>query len=119
MTRGSALEAVVLHDVLDPGVVVEPLHRQVLAVPGMLEPSVGHLGDKRHVGVDPHAAAAIRAARPALEVQTDDASPYLLPLANLTASSSSLNRWAVTTGPKISFCTSSSSWRRSAMSVGS
>ena len=85
----------------------------------MLEPSVGHLGDKRDAGVDPHAAAAIRAARPALEVQTDDASPYSLPLANLTASSSSLNRWAVTTGPKTSFCTSSSSWRRSAMSVGS
>src|ERR1700752_1381472 len=44
------------HDVLDPGVVLEPVHREVLAVAGVLEAAVRHLGDERDVGVDPDAA---------------------------------------------------------------
>src|SRR5829696_152271 len=44
------------HHVLDPGVVLEAVHRQVLAVAGVLEAAVRHLGDQRDVGVDPHAA---------------------------------------------------------------
>src|ERR1700733_1741390 len=44
------------HDVLDPGVVLEPVHGQVLAVTRVLEATVRHLGDQRDVGVDPHAA---------------------------------------------------------------
>ena len=37
------LVADVVHDVLDPGVVLEAVHRQVLAVPGVLEAAVRHL----------------------------------------------------------------------------
>ena len=44
------------HNVLDAGVVLDPVDRQVLAVPGVLEAAVGHLGDEGDVGVDPHAA---------------------------------------------------------------
>src|SRR5580704_14191057 len=44
----------VAHDVLDAGVVLEAVHGQVLAVPGVLEPAVRHLGHDRDVGVDPH-----------------------------------------------------------------
>src|ERR1035437_7149963 len=44
------------HDVLDPGVVLEPVHRQVLAVTGVLEAAVRHLGDQREGGFDPEAA---------------------------------------------------------------
>src|SRR5215467_834838 len=44
------------HHVLDAGVVLEPVHRQVLAVPGALEAAVRHLGDQRDVRVDPDAA---------------------------------------------------------------
>src|SRR5215470_14883222 len=44
------------HHVLDAGVVLEPVHRQVLAVPGALEAAVRHLGDERDVRVDPDAA---------------------------------------------------------------
>src|SRR6266516_176576 len=35
----------VTHHVLDTRVVLESVHRQVLAVPGVLEPPVRHLGD--------------------------------------------------------------------------
>ena len=56
VTRWSALEPVVDHHVLDPGVVLEPVHRQVLAVARVLEAAVRHLPDQRDVGVDPDAA---------------------------------------------------------------
>src|SRR6185437_9050751 len=46
----------VTHHVLDTGVVLESVHRQVLAVPGVLEPPVRHLGNERNVGVDPDGA---------------------------------------------------------------
>src|SRR2546421_2750274 len=46
----------VTHHVLDTCVVLESVHRQVLAVPGVLEPPVRHLGDERDVGVDPYGA---------------------------------------------------------------
>src|SRR5579864_8867361 len=39
----------VTHDVLDTGVVLEAVHGQVLAVPGMLEAAVRHLGHYRDV----------------------------------------------------------------------
>jgi hypothetical protein len=42
--------------VLDAGVVLEPVQAQVLAVAGVLEAAVGHLGDQGDVGVDPDAA---------------------------------------------------------------
>src|SRR5437588_12027514 len=35
------------HHVLDLGVVLERVHAQVFAVPGLLEPAVGHLGGQR------------------------------------------------------------------------
>ena len=41
---------------LDARVVLEAVHREVLAVAGVLEAAVRHLGDERDVGVDPHAA---------------------------------------------------------------
>src|SRR5277367_1864875 len=41
------------HDVLDPRVVLEAVHGQVLAVAGALEAAVRHLGDERDVGIDP------------------------------------------------------------------
>src|SRR5205823_11044779 len=44
------------HDVFDPGVVLEAVHGQVLAVPGVLEPAMGHLRHDRDVCVDPHGA---------------------------------------------------------------
>src|SRR3954462_6137284 len=44
------------HHVLDPGVVLQPVHRQVLAVTGVLEATVWHLGDQRDVRVDPDTA---------------------------------------------------------------
>src|SRR5256714_6636543 len=49
--RSSVTE--VAHNVLDPGVVLESVYRQVLAVPGVLETAVRHLGDEQDVGVDP------------------------------------------------------------------
>src|SRR5690349_15663466 len=49
----AVLFADVVHDVLDPGVVVQAEHRQVLAVPGVLEAAVRHLRDERDVRVDP------------------------------------------------------------------
>src|SRR3984885_358991 len=50
------LLADVAHDVLDAGVVLEAVHGQVLAVAGVLEAAVRHLGDDRDVGVDPYRA---------------------------------------------------------------
>src|SRR6185312_15110106 len=50
------LPADVAHHVLDPGVVLEAVTRQVLAVPGVLESTVRHLGDDWYVRVDPDAA---------------------------------------------------------------
>src|SRR3569833_72322 len=44
------------HHVLDPRVVLEPVHRQVLAVPRVLEAAVRHLRRERDVRVDPHGA---------------------------------------------------------------
>src|SRR5580658_3912504 len=44
----------VAHDVLDPGVVVEAVAGQVLAVARVLESAMRHLGDERDMGVDPH-----------------------------------------------------------------
>src|SRR6185436_20463483 len=44
------------HHVLDARVVLEPVHREVLAVAGVLEAAVRHLGHERDVAVDPHAA---------------------------------------------------------------
>src|ERR1700737_2786141 len=41
------------HHVLDPGVALEAVHRQVLAVAGVLEPAVRHLGHDGDMGVDP------------------------------------------------------------------
>src|SRR6478736_9664119 len=45
----------VAHDVLDARVVLEAVHRQVLAVAGVLEAAMWHLGDQRDVAVDPDA----------------------------------------------------------------
>src|SRR5262249_3128543 len=52
------------HHVLDARVVLEPVHRQVLAVAGLLEAAVRHLGDQRDVGVDPDAAEVQPARHP-------------------------------------------------------
>src|SRR3954454_5197314 len=46
------------HHVLDLGVVLEGVHREVLAVAGLLVAAVRHLADERDVVVDPHAAEA-------------------------------------------------------------
>src|ERR1017187_1545807 len=51
-----ALVADVAHHVLDPGVILESVDRQVLAVAGMLETAVRHLGYERDVRVDPDRA---------------------------------------------------------------
>src|SRR5215211_306324 len=57
---GTSVDACLLpdvaHDVLDPRVVLEAVHRQVLAVAAVLEAAVGHLRDDRDVGVDPDRA---------------------------------------------------------------
>src|SRR5829696_7478400 len=55
-TAQSGLSLDIRHDVLDPGVVLEPVQAEVLAVAGVLETAVGHLGDQGDVGVDPDAA---------------------------------------------------------------
>src|SRR5688572_31833331 len=44
------------HDVLDLGVVLERVGREVLAVPGLLVAAVRHLGHERNVVVDPDGA---------------------------------------------------------------
>src|ERR1700730_11446272 len=64
----------VVHNVLDPGVVLQAVHGQVLAVAGVPEAAVGHLGDERDVGVHPDAAevqAARDAHRPAVVTGPD------------------------------------------------
>src|ERR1700744_4710831 len=61
---------------------------------------------------------AIRMARPWSLVQTLEARPYLTPLAQAAASSSSLNCCTVMTGPKISSWIISSSWRSPETTVG-
>src|SRR6201996_4957665 len=53
---GPRLLANVRHHVLDARVVLQAVHGQVLAVAGVLEAAVGHLGHDRDVGVDPHGA---------------------------------------------------------------
>src|ERR1041384_5248405 len=50
------LFADVVHDVLDPGVVVQPEHREVLAVPRVLEAAVRHLRHEGDVRVHPDPA---------------------------------------------------------------
>src|SRR5258706_13256531 len=54
----------VAHDVLDPCIVLEAVNRQVFAVPGVLEPAVGHLRDERNVSVDPDGAEVQRSRGP-------------------------------------------------------
>ena len=104
------------HHVLDPGVVLEAVHRQVLAVAGVLEAAVRHLGDERDVAVDPDAAEVERAWSPA----SRDRRPWSRRWRpgrtrrrwpSATASSSSVNRCTVITGPKISSWIASSSCR--------
>src|SRR5271165_3170815 len=56
----SALLLKVGHDVLDDRIVLHAVDAEVLAVAGLLEPAVRHLGDERDVVVDPHAAEAQR-----------------------------------------------------------
>src|SRR5215467_6639818 len=62
VTEGSFAD--VAHDVLDTGVVLEAVHGQVLAVPGVLEAAVGHLGHERNMGVDPDRPEVELAGRP-------------------------------------------------------
>ena len=64
-------------------------------------------------------ALETRSARPTSRVQTDEASPYGVPLAHAIASSSSEKGWTVITGPKISRWIISSSCCRPATTVGS
>src|SRR5580698_3386030 len=52
--KNELLGAYVAHYVLDAGVVLEAVHGEVLAVAGVLEASVRHLGHDRDVRVDPH-----------------------------------------------------------------
>src|SRR4051794_29493760 len=51
---GSGVERA--HHVLDAGVVLDAVHGQVLAVPGLLETTVRHFGGEENVGVDPNGA---------------------------------------------------------------
>src|SRR4051794_31062517 len=53
---GTTLSVEVGHHVLDARVVLEAVHREILAIAGALEAAVGHLGDERDVRVDPDAA---------------------------------------------------------------
>src|ERR1700722_2707616 len=43
----------IAHHVFDPGVILESVHREILAVPGMLVATVRHLRHERDVRVDP------------------------------------------------------------------
>src|SRR5688572_27274781 len=61
---GEAMSAQACHDVLDDRVVLEAVHREVLAVAGLLEAAVRHLAHERQVVVDPHAAEAHRLRHP-------------------------------------------------------
>src|SRR5208282_3864400 len=54
----------IAHDVLDAGVVLEAVHGQVLAVAGVLEPTVGHLRYERYVRVYPYASEVESARDP-------------------------------------------------------
>jgi hypothetical protein len=54
--EANRLSAKLRHHVLDVGVVLDGVHGEVLAVAGVLEAAVGHLGDERDVRVDPHAS---------------------------------------------------------------
>src|SRR6478609_11386268 len=54
----------VAHHVLDAGVVLEAVAGEVLAVAGVLEAAVRHLGDERDVGVDPDSAEVEPARHP-------------------------------------------------------
>ena len=67
------------HHVLELGVVLDRVDRHVLAVAGLLEAAVGHLGDDRDVVVDPDRAELqgrdIRMARPTSRVHTLAARP--------------------------------------------
>src|SRR4051812_30777037 len=54
--RPTGMSGVVQHHVLDVGVVLTGVDRQVLAVPGLLVAAVRHLGHDRDVVVDPDAA---------------------------------------------------------------
>src|SRR5215210_6281180 len=56
--------AEVRHDVLYAGVVLEAVHGEVLAVAGVLEAAVGHLGDEGYVSVDPDAPEVQTTADP-------------------------------------------------------
>ena len=105
VVRESAVD--VRHHVLDARVVLEPVHRQVLAVAAVLEAAVRHLGDERDVGVDPDAAEVQRAWPSAWPGRSPWSRRWRpgrtrTPLAQASASSSSVNRCTVMTGPKIS-----------------
>jgi hypothetical protein len=88
-----------------------------------LTPPCGRLGREREVLVDPDVAELERlrhAHRPAdVAREHDDARPYGVSFAQAIAWSSSLNRWTVTTGPKISSWMISDCWSGPAMTVGS
>jgi hypothetical protein len=60
----------------------------------------------------------MRSARLWLLVHTLDASPYLVPFAQRSASSSSVNGWTVITGPKISVLDISSPCWMPSITVG-
>src|SRR5699024_625496 len=65
LTRGGSRSGLhVGHDVLDAGVLLEAVHRQVLAMAGLLETAVRHLRDEWDVAVDPHAAEVQSTAHP-------------------------------------------------------
>src|ERR1700722_14823963 len=51
----------IAHHVFDPGVILESVHREILAVPGMLVAPVRHLRHERDVRIDPHATEVERA----------------------------------------------------------
>src|SRR3984957_5287768 len=61
----------VAHDVLDPGVVLESVGGEILAVPRVLEPTVRHFGHQWDVGIDPHT--------PEIEVARHPHGPAVVP----------------------------------------
>src|SRR5215204_2097847 len=61
---GSPSGFYVAHHVLDAGVVLQAVHRQVLAVAGVLEAAVRHLRHERDVRVDPDAPKVQPSADP-------------------------------------------------------
>src|SRR5829696_4833935 len=74
MVRNMPVSPETGHDVLDDGVVLERVHGEVLAVAGLLEAAVRHLGGERDVVVDPHTAETQRLgdAQPAADVARPD-----------------------------------------------